>query len=50
MRNRSALDPSSASSNGPDAKGEDSVFDADSPTQSPPRPIILDDGSEEFLL
>lgn len=34
----------------PDAKGDNSAFDAASPTRSPTRPTIRNDGSEEFLL
>lgn len=50
----SRLMPPSTSSTEPepDAKEEDSisVFDADPPAQSPPRPITRNDGTEEFLL
>jgi hypothetical protein len=44
------LTPPAVSSMEPDAKGDDSAFDAATPTQAPPTPIVRDDGNEEFLL
>jgi putative DNA primase/helicase len=44
------LTPPAVSSPEPDAKGDDSAFDAATPTQAPPTPIVRNDGNEEFLL
>ena len=44
------LTPSAVSSKEPEPEGDEAAFDAVTPTQAPPTPILRDDGNEEFLL